>query len=77
MSFTAMQAEMVRVKDSPARLYLAGADLFDRPDIQQALAPACGRGPASKEYCCRWGSIRSFMKGATMSCSYGRSGSSR
>ncbi len=31
---------MVRVKDSPARLYLAGADLFDRPDIQQALRPS-------------------------------------
>ena len=35
-----MQAEMVRVKDSPARLYLAGAHLFDRPDIQQALRPS-------------------------------------
>ncbi|HVU89030.1 MAG TPA: family 10 glycosylhydrolase [Pirellulales bacterium] len=35
-----MQAEMVRVKDAPARLYLAGAHLFDRPDIQQALRPS-------------------------------------
>ncbi|HEY4310625.1 MAG TPA: family 10 glycosylhydrolase [Pirellulales bacterium] len=35
-----MQAELVRGKEAPGRLYLAGAHLFDRPDIQQALRPS-------------------------------------
>lgn len=35
-----MHAELAQVKDHPVRLYLAGAHLFERPDIQQALRPS-------------------------------------
>ena len=34
-----MHGELARVTDRPARLYLLGAHMFERPDIEQALRP--------------------------------------
>ena len=39
-----MQAEVSRAKGGPVRLYLLGAHMFERPEIDQALRPTLPRG---------------------------------
>jgi len=38
-----MQAEVAKAKGTPARLYLLGAHMFERPEIEQALRPTLPR----------------------------------
>lgn len=44
-----MQAEVARAKAGPARLYLLGAHMFERPDIEQALRPTLPRGAGAPQ----------------------------
>jgi hypothetical protein len=44
-----MQAEISKAKAGPARLYLLGAHLFERPEIEQALRPTLPRGAGAQQ----------------------------
>jgi hypothetical protein len=43
-----MQAQVAKAKAGPAKLYLLGAHMFERPEIEQALRPTLPRVPTTQ-----------------------------